>query len=144
VIVIIYFKCKLRKYYKIKAVNPCVMWLPILAIWGCIPELTKNCVDMTNSSSTYLGIVGGAAIGAVIAWWIYNRQKKTSRKQDYILERIENIEEKNRRLLTELEEFAKHHDKILNELFLLNQNILALEKKIEKHGSRDSNQSKAK
>ncbi|MGA8080240.1 MAG: hypothetical protein WB988_00120 [Candidatus Nitrosopolaris sp.] len=42
------------------------MWLPILAIWECIPELTKDCVDMTNSSSTYLGIVGGAAIGAVI------------------------------------------------------------------------------
>jgi gas vesicle protein len=87
------------------------MWLPILAIWGCIPELTKNCVDMTNSSSTYLGIVGGAAIGAVITWWIYNRQKKTSRKQDYILERIENIKEKNRRILTDLEEFANHHDK---------------------------------
>ena len=120
------------------------MWLPILAIWGCIPELTKNCVDMTNSSSTYLGILGGAAIGAVITWWIYNRQKKTSRKQDHILERIENIEEKNRRILTDLEEFVNHHDKILNEIFLLNQNILALEKKIEKHGSRDSNQSKAK
>jgi hypothetical protein len=42
------------------------MWLPILAIWECIPELTKDCVDMTNSSSTYLGIVGGAAIGALI------------------------------------------------------------------------------
>ena len=120
------------------------MWFPILVIWGCIPELTKNCVDMTNSSSTYLGIVVGAAIGAVITWWIYNRQKKTSREQDYILERIENIEEKNRRILTDLEEFANHHDKILNEIFLLNQNILALEKKIEKHGSRDSNQSKAK
>lgn len=120
------------------------MWLPILAIWGCIPELTKNCVDMTNSSSTYLGIVGGAAIGAVIAWWIYDRQKKTSRKQDYILERIEIIEEKNRMMLTDLEEFANHHDKILNEIFLLNQSILALEKKIEKHGIGDSNQSKAK
>ena len=120
------------------------MWFPILVIWGCIPELTKDCVDMTNSSSTYLGILGGAAIGAVITWWIYNRQKKTSRKQDHILERIENIEEKNRRILTDLEEFVNHHDKILNEIFLLNQNILALEKKIEKHGSRDSNQSKAK
>ncbi|MGB8935076.1 MAG: hypothetical protein WCC17_08220 [Candidatus Nitrosopolaris sp.] len=42
------------------------MWLPILAIWECIPELTKDCVDMKNSSSMYLAIVGGAAIGAVI------------------------------------------------------------------------------
>jgi type II secretory pathway component PulF len=109
------------------------MWLPILAIWGCLPELTKDCVDMTNSSSTYLGIVVGAAVGAIIAWWIYNRQKMTSRKQDYILQRIENIEEKNRRILTDLETFANHHDKILNEIFLLNQSILALEKKIEKH-----------
>jgi hypothetical protein len=51
------------------------MWLPILAIWGCIPELSKDCVDMTNSSSTYLSILGGAAIGAIITWWIYNSRK---------------------------------------------------------------------
>jgi len=75
------------------------MWLSILAIWGCIPELTKDCIDMTNSSSTYLGIVGGAAIGAVISWWIYNRQKKTSRKQDDILRRIEKVETKNRHII---------------------------------------------
>jgi hypothetical protein len=108
------------------------MWLPILSIWGCMPELAKDCIDMTNASSTYLGIVGGAAIGAIITWWIYNRQKKTSRTQDYILQRIENVEEKNRMILTDLEAFANHHDKILNEIFLLNQSILALEKKIEK------------
>jgi predicted MFS family arabinose efflux permease len=47
--------------------------LPILAIWGCLPELAKDCTDMTNSSSTYLGIAIGAAIGAVISWWVYNR-----------------------------------------------------------------------
>ena len=45
------------------------MWLPILAIWGCIPEFTKRCIDMTNSSSAYLGVAGGIAIGAVIGWW---------------------------------------------------------------------------
>lgn len=108
------------------------MWLSILSIWGCMPELAKDCIDMTNASSTYLGIVGGAAIGAIITWWIYNRQKKTSRTQDYILQRIENVEEKNRMILTDLEAFATHHDKILNEIFVLNQSILALEKKIEK------------
>ena len=97
-----------------------------------MPELAKDCIDMTNASSTYLGIVGGAAIGAIITWWIYNRQKKTSRTQDYILQRIESVEEKNRMILTDLEAFANHHDKILNEIFLLNQSILALEKKIEK------------
>jgi hypothetical protein len=30
-----------------------------------MPELAKDCIDMTNASSTYLGIVGGAAIGAI-------------------------------------------------------------------------------
>jgi hypothetical protein len=40
------------------------MWIPIVAIWGCLPENTKDCIDMTNASSTYLGIVGGAAVDA--------------------------------------------------------------------------------
>jgi hypothetical protein len=39
----------------------------ILLTWGCIPELTKNCQDMTNASSTYLGIVIGAVIGGILA-----------------------------------------------------------------------------
>jgi formate/nitrite transporter FocA (FNT family) len=43
-----------------------------------MPELSKNCVDMTNASSTYLGIVGGAIIGAFVSWWIYHRQKYTT------------------------------------------------------------------
>jgi hypothetical protein len=107
------------------------MWLSILAIWGCIPELAKDCIDMTNSSSTYLGIAGGAAIGAVISWWRYNIQKKTSRKQDDILQGIEKVEEKNRNILAQLEAFAKHHDNTLNKIFCLNENILALDKKIE-------------
>ena len=42
------------------------MWVPIFAIWGCMPELAKGCNDMTNSSGTYLGIVVGAAIGVNI------------------------------------------------------------------------------
>ena len=52
------------------------MWLPILAFWGCVVELDKTCSikdDMTNASSTYLGIAVGAAIGIAISWWIYNR-----------------------------------------------------------------------
>jgi len=108
-----------------------LMWLPILAIWGCIPELAKDCVDMTNSSSTYLGIAGGAAIGAIISWWIYNRQKKTSQTQEDILQRIEKLEEKNRKILVQLDEFTKLHGNVLNRIFHLNQNILAVDKKIE-------------
>lgn len=108
-----------------------LMLVPILAIWGCMPELTKDCVDMTNSSSTYLGIAGGAAIGAVISWWIYNRQKKTSKTQEEILQRIEKLEEKNRKILVHLDEFAKLHGNILSRIFHLNQDILAVDKKIE-------------
>ncbi len=53
------------------------MLLSALALWGCVPELTKNCVDMTNASSMYVSLGLGAIIGAVISWWIYNIQKKT-------------------------------------------------------------------
>jgi hypothetical protein len=87
--------------------------LPILATWGCIPELTKDCVDMTNSSSTYLGIAVGAAIGDVISWWIYNRQNKTSLKQDHLLECINELGQKNRQILLKLESFAHHHEELL-------------------------------
>jgi chromosome segregation ATPase len=106
-----------------------LMWFLILAIWGCIPEITKACIDMTNSSSTDLGIAGGVAIGAVISWWIYNRQRKTS--QMHILQRIERLEEKNRKILAQLEEFAKRHDNILNRIVHLNENIHTLDKRIE-------------
>jgi len=86
---------------------------------------------MTNSSSTYLGIVGGAVIGAVISWWIYNRQKRITRTQDDILQRVEKLEEKNRKILAHLEAFAKHHDNTLDRIMHLNENILALDKKME-------------
>jgi uncharacterized membrane protein len=105
--------------------------LPILAIWGCVPELAKHCIDMTNSSSTYLGIAVGAAIGAVISWWVYNRQNKTSLKQDHVLERINELEQKNRQILLKLETFVQHHDELLKKIFLINENILALDKKME-------------
>jgi hypothetical protein len=105
--------------------------LPILAIWACVPELAKDCIDMTNSSSTYLGIAVGAAIGAVISWWVYNRQNKTSLKQDHVLERINELEQKNRQILLKLETFVQHHDELLKKIFLINENILALDKKME-------------
>lgn len=66
------------------------MWFSTLS-WGCIPELYPNCMDITNSSGTFLGIVVGALIGAIVSWWIFNWQKKTSDKQDYTLNRIEQL-----------------------------------------------------
>ena len=107
------------------------MWLSIFAIWGCVPELTKNCLDMTNSSSTYLGITVGAAIGLAISWWIYNRQNKTSSMQDHILQRVSKLEDKNGKILINLESYAKHHEELLKRIVVLNERILALDKKIE-------------
>jgi hypothetical protein len=107
------------------------MLLSILAIWGCVPEFAKGCIDMTNSTSAYLGIARGIAIGAVISWWIYNRQNKIGGTHDDILQRIEKLEEKNTKILAHLDTFAKRHDNILNKIFHLNENILALDKKLE-------------
>jgi predicted ferric reductase len=107
------------------------MLLSILAIWGCVPEFAKGCIDMTNSSSAYLGIAGGIAIGAVISWWIYNRQNKIGGTHDDILQRIQKLEEKNTNILAHLDAFAKRHDNILIKILHLNEDMLALDKKLE-------------
>ena len=100
--------------------------------WVCFTEFDHtNCRDMSNASSTYIGLAAGAAIGGVISWWIYNRQNKISRTQDHILHHIEEIERKNGEILTHLESYAKHHDLVLNKILLLEESIQALNKKIE-------------
>lgn len=108
-----------------------MLLLSVFVIWGCVPELTKDCIDMTNTSSTYLSIIIGAAIGVAISWWIYYRQNKTSVQQDYILQRVRDLEQKNTQVLMNLENFAERHDEFLNRLILLNENILELDKKIQ-------------
>ena len=101
------------------------MWQNLLLnMWGCIPELSNDCQDMTNASSTYLGIVIGAIIGGIISWWIYYRQKKTSEKQDLTLIRIKELNERHDRVLKRLEQSEVRHDSTLNA-------ILELDKKIE-------------
>jgi amino acid permease len=95
----------------------------LLLIWGCISELTKDCQDMTNASSTYLGIAIGAVIGGIISWWIYNRQKKTSEKQDFTLTHIKELNERHDRILKRLEESDKRHDSTLNAIMELNKKI---------------------
>jgi uncharacterized membrane protein YgaE (UPF0421/DUF939 family) len=100
------------------------MWQNLLLnIWGCIPELSKDCQDMTNASSTYLGIVVGAIIGAIISWWIYDRQKKTSEKQDLTLIHIKELNERHDRILKRLEESDKRHDSTLNAILDLDNKI---------------------
>ena len=100
------------------------MLFPALAIWGCMPELTKNCVDMTNASSMYLSLGLGAIIGAVVSWWIYNMQKKTSMKQDETLRRINKLEESHDKVLKSIQHFQQHQEKLLSK-------ILSLDKKID-------------
>jgi hypothetical protein len=100
--------------------------------WVCFTEFDQtNCKDMSNASSTYIGLAAGAAIGGVISWWIYNRQNKISRTQDHILHHIEEIERKNGEILTHLESYAKHHDLVLNKILLIDETIQSLNKKIE-------------
>ena len=94
------------------------------AMWGCIPEITRDCMDMTNAGSTYLGIIIGAIIGAIISWWIYNRQKKISIEQDNLLSHIKDLEENNELILQRMEYYQEKHDKLL-------KSLLSLEKKID-------------
>ena len=98
------------------------MWFSTLP-WGCIPELYSNCMDMTNSSSTYLGIIAGAIIGGIVSWWIFNRQKKISDKQDYTLNRIEQLENYNEKLLEKIKEVEENNEKLLEKIFDLNKKI---------------------
>ena len=105
------------------------MFTILLYLWGCIPELQSGCVDMTNASSTYLGIVGGAIIGAFVSWWIYNRQKKTSDSQDYILRRIKDLEENHDSILKKLEGFDEKHESSLDAINVLNKKLDSFFKK---------------
>ncbi|HEU4823372.1 MAG TPA: hypothetical protein VFS97_08115 [Nitrososphaeraceae archaeon] len=100
------------------------MWQDIVLLtWGCIPEVTRDCQDMTNASSTYIGIVVGAVIGLVISWWIYNRQKKTTEKQDLMLSHVKDLEERHDSVLKRLEESEARHDSTLNAILELNKKI---------------------
>jgi hypothetical protein len=69
---------------------------------------------MTNASSMYVSLGLGAIIGAVISWWIYNIQKKTSMKQDETLRRISELEESHDRVLKSIQYFQQHQEKLLN------------------------------
>ena len=110
-------------------------------MWGCIPELNNNdtCIqamDMSNTSSTYLGILIGAIIGALISWWIYNRQKKTSIKQDEVLLNIQGLDENHELILKKIEQFEEAHEKLLEKIFELDRRIDDMMEKIltEKNG----------
>jgi cbb3-type cytochrome oxidase subunit 3 len=94
-------------------------------IWGCIPEITSNCQDMTNASSTYVGIIVGAIIAGLITWWVYNRQNKTAKQQDKMLNKIIDLENLYIKTLERIEELDKNHDATL-------QSILKIDEKVKK------------
>jgi Na+/glutamate symporter len=96
-----------------------------------MPELSKDCVDMTNASSTYLGIVGGAIVGGIVSWWIYNRQKYTSAKQDHILGKIKDLEENHTDILKKLEDFDDKHEHSFDAVQELHKKMDDLLKKLE-------------
>lgn len=82
-------------------------------VWGCLTEISSSCDDISNASSMYLGIIVGAIIGGVISWWIYDRQKKTSEKQDRLLLRIKLLEEHNEKILKDILKIDQKIDEIL-------------------------------
>lgn len=92
------------------------MFPEMLFLFGCIPEITKGCQDMTNASSTYLGIAVGAAIGGIISWWVYYRQKKIAEIQDMTLERIKAYDETHEIVLKRIQDLDLHHEEILNKI----------------------------
>ena len=78
---------------------------------------------MTNVSSTYLGIAVGAIIGGIISWWIYDRQMKTTEKQDLTLTHIKVLNERHDRILKRLEQSDRRHDSTLKAILELNKKV---------------------
>lgn len=66
----------------------------------------------------------GAIIGAIVSWWIYNRQKKTSKLQDATLEKIKELNERHDDMLKKIQRIEQHHQSTL-------EAILDLEKRLE-------------
>jgi septal ring factor EnvC (AmiA/AmiB activator) len=102
------------------------MLLQILALWGCMPELHEECIDMTTASGTYLGIAIGAIVGAVISWWIFHMQKKTSVKQDETLRHLNGLEENHDKILKSIQQYQKHQEKLLSQLLDMDKKIDAI------------------
>jgi phosphate/sulfate permease len=102
------------------------MMLQVFALWGCMPEITRGCVDMTNASSTYLSIVLGAIVGGLITYWVYKIQKKTTAKQDETLRRINDLEVSHDKALKSIEHFQQHQERLLNKILNLEDKINAV------------------
>ena len=100
------------------------MLINAIAIWECMPKITKDCIDMTNASSAYLSIALGAVVGALISWLIYALQKKSSIKQEENLKRLNELNESHDKILKLIQQFQKHQEHLLDQ-------ILSMDKKID-------------
>lgn len=100
-----------------------MLTLIVSALWGCLPELASDCQDMTNASSTYFSLLIGAIVGGTVSWWIFNRQKMTSEKQDIAIKHIETLNENHERLLNRMEQIEQNHQKTLNAIYELNKKM---------------------
>jgi uncharacterized protein YacL len=108
-----------------------IVYTVVQAIWGCMPELANNCQDMTNSSSTYFSILVGAIFGAIISWWIYNRQIKTTKLQDATLEKIRAFDERHDEMLKTIQEIEQRHQAALESILKMEKRLADL---VEKPG----------
>lgn len=117
------------------------MFPGLLFLFGCIPEIAKDCQDMTNASSTYLGIAVGAIIGGIISWWVYYRQKKIAEIQDLTLNRIKAYDETHEIVLKKIQDLDLRHEEILNKILdIANKMDVVIEKQklIESEVSSDT------
>ena len=66
----------------------------------------------------------GGIIGGIISWWIYNRQKRTSEKQDEGLSRIKELEERHEVILRSIEQFERNQAKLLDDILHLDKKLI--------------------
>lgn len=90
--------------------------------WGCMPETDNECIDMSNSASTYFGIAVGALVGAIISIIVYILQNKISIQQEENLKMIKELDEKHDIILNSLQKIQKHQDHILERIINLEMN----------------------
>ena len=98
-------------------------FLPLL---DCFNYVDCKGIDLTNTAATIIGIIIGSVIGAIISWWIYNRQEKTAVKQKEILDHITDLEEKHELILEKIQIVEQNHDEMLNNISILNKTIDSL------------------
>ncbi|MGI0057683.1 MAG: hypothetical protein ACREAK_09985 [Nitrosarchaeum sp.] len=107
------------------------------ALWGCIPEIASDCLDMTNSSSTYLSLVIGGLVGGGVSWLIYDRQKKISEKQDITIQHTEKLNENHSRMLKRIEQIEQAHQETLDAILELNKKMELAQEHNEKSASNE-------